>query len=176
MDPSKDKKDTKKTLKALRICSDSYKRRPGPSCMSHDQSLVRENEFKRQRTSVLQLQQCKPVSAASVSSDDSIERFIHFKEEQINTDTDPESQSELDKWFEEEMPLILKNEQIKFHKALSAGSPEESPRLKDENEGQKRISDAFLNFVGVCLRESKKETMADRLWGMFSGSPDEVSL
>lgn len=68
-------------------------------------------------------------------------------------------------WFEEEMPLILKNEQIKFHKALSAGSPEESPRLKDENEGQKRISDAFLNFVGVCLRESKKETMADRLWG-----------
>uniref|UniRef100_A0A673A652 NACHT domain-containing protein n=1 Tax=Sphaeramia orbicularis TaxID=375764 RepID=A0A673A652_9TELE len=65
--------------------------------------------------------------------------------------------------LEENICTFVKNELKKFHKVLSPDYPECLKSLKDEDEEQRRSSEAFLKITLNFLRRMKQEELAERL-------------
>uniref|UniRef100_A0A673A5B9 B30.2/SPRY domain-containing protein n=1 Tax=Sphaeramia orbicularis TaxID=375764 RepID=A0A673A5B9_9TELE len=153
---------------------------PGPSCMSmkSDDSMEREMYFKRGHV-------CEPhpgpgpgpgPSCVSMKSDDSMERETYFKagrpsktqveQQSSEVPTGLQDQTQLDSIFkllEENICTFVKNELKKFHKVLSPDYPQCLESLNDEDEEQRRSSEAFLKITLNFLRRMKQEELAERL-------------
>ncbi|XP_029993928.1 protein NLRC3-like [Sphaeramia orbicularis] len=65
--------------------------------------------------------------------------------------------------LEENICTFVKNELKKFHRVLSTDYPECLESLKDEDEEQRRSSEAFLKITLNFLRRLKHEELAERL-------------
>uniref|UniRef100_A0A672YP65 NACHT domain-containing protein n=1 Tax=Sphaeramia orbicularis TaxID=375764 RepID=A0A672YP65_9TELE len=77
-----------------------------------------------------------------------------------------QDQTQLDSIFkllEENICTFVKNELKKFHRVLSTDYPECLESLKDEDEEQRRSSEAFLKITLNFLRRLKHEELAERL-------------
>uniref|UniRef100_A0A672ZKL2 B30.2/SPRY domain-containing protein n=1 Tax=Sphaeramia orbicularis TaxID=375764 RepID=A0A672ZKL2_9TELE len=77
-----------------------------------------------------------------------------------------QDQTQLDSIFkllEENICTFVKNELKKFHQVLSTDYPECLESLKDEDEEQRRSSEAFLKITVNFLRRMKQEELAERL-------------
>lgn len=65
--------------------------------------------------------------------------------------------------LEENICTFVKNELKKFHQVLSTDYPECLESLSDEDEEQRRSSEAFLKITLNFLRRLKQEELAERL-------------
>ncbi|XP_029994374.1 uncharacterized protein LOC115422264 isoform X2 [Sphaeramia orbicularis] len=77
-----------------------------------------------------------------------------------------QDQTQLDSIFkllEENICTFVKNELKKFHQVLSTDYPECLESLSDEDEEQRRSSEAFLKITLNFLRRLKQEELAERL-------------
>uniref|UniRef100_A0A673A696 NACHT domain-containing protein n=1 Tax=Sphaeramia orbicularis TaxID=375764 RepID=A0A673A696_9TELE len=71
--------------------------------------------------------------------------------------------------LEENICTFVKNELKKFHQVLSTDYPECLESLSDEDEEQRRTSEAFLKITLNFLRMLKQEELAERLHRSQSG-------
>ncbi|XP_029997420.1 NLR family CARD domain-containing protein 3-like [Sphaeramia orbicularis] len=105
----------------------------------------------------------------SCRSDNSMDHRMTFKRVQQQSSevpTDPSHQTHLDSVFkllEENICAFVKNELQKFHKVLSTDYPESLESVKDDDEKQRRSSEAFLEITLHFLRRMKEEELAERL-------------
>uniref|UniRef100_A0A672ZB26 NACHT domain-containing protein n=1 Tax=Sphaeramia orbicularis TaxID=375764 RepID=A0A672ZB26_9TELE len=119
---------------------------PRPSCVSmkSDASIFEPMNFKRQ---------CVP--------DPQVEQ------QSSEVPTGLQDQTQLDSIFkllEENICTFVKNELKKFQQVLSPDYPECLESLKDEDEEQRRSSEAFLQITLNFLRRLKQEELAERLY------------
>uniref|UniRef100_A0A673A621 B30.2/SPRY domain-containing protein n=2 Tax=Sphaeramia orbicularis TaxID=375764 RepID=A0A673A621_9TELE len=166
---------------------------PGPSCVSikSDDSMDRWIDFKAGRVSETHVHSPGPgsrtgsgsgsgtgpgPSCVSIKSDDSMDRWIDFKAGRVSetqveqqsseVPTGLQDQTQLDSIFkllEENICTFVKNELKKFHQVLSTNYPECLESLSDEDEEQRRSSEAFLKITLNFLRRLKQEELAERL-------------
>uniref|UniRef100_A0A672ZAA5 B30.2/SPRY domain-containing protein n=1 Tax=Sphaeramia orbicularis TaxID=375764 RepID=A0A672ZAA5_9TELE len=151
---------------------------PGPSCVSmkSDDSMGRPIYFKRRRVPQTQPGPGPGPSCVSMKSDDSMGRPIYFKKcrvpqtqvEQQSSEvpTGLQDQTQLDSIFqllEENICTFVKNQLKKFQQVLSPDYPECLESLSDEDEEQRRSSEAFLQITLNFLRRLKQEELAERL-------------
>ncbi|XP_030010627.1 NLR family CARD domain-containing protein 3-like [Sphaeramia orbicularis] len=151
---------------------------PGPSCLSmkSDNSIFRLIDFKRGHVCEPQPGPGPGPSCVSMKSDDSMFLPICFKTERVSetqveqqsseVPTGLQDQTQLDSIFkllEENICTFVKNELKKFHQVLSTNYPECSESLKNEDEEQRRSSEAFLRITLNFLRRLKQEELAERL-------------
>uniref|UniRef100_A0A673A7Q1 B30.2/SPRY domain-containing protein n=1 Tax=Sphaeramia orbicularis TaxID=375764 RepID=A0A673A7Q1_9TELE len=166
---------------------------PRPSCVSlkSDDSMDRWIDFKTGRVSQTHVHSPGPgsrtgsgsgsgtgpgPSCVSIKSDDSMDRWIDFKAGRVSetqveqqsseVPTGLQDQTQLDSIFkllEENICTFVKNELKKFHQVLSTNYPECLESLSDEDEEQRRSSEAFLKITLNFLRRLKQEELAERL-------------
>uniref|UniRef100_A0A672ZC48 NACHT domain-containing protein n=1 Tax=Sphaeramia orbicularis TaxID=375764 RepID=A0A672ZC48_9TELE len=111
-----------------------------------------------------------------MKSDDSMDRLIYFKtgrlsqtqveQQSSEVPTGLQDQTQLDSIFkllEENICTFVKNELKKFQQVLSPDYPECFESLKDEDEEQRRSSEAFLKITLNFLRRLKQEELAEHL-------------
>uniref|UniRef100_A0A672ZB16 NACHT domain-containing protein n=1 Tax=Sphaeramia orbicularis TaxID=375764 RepID=A0A672ZB16_9TELE len=149
---------------------------PRPSCVSmkSDASMDQPVQFKTGR--VPQPQPGPGPSCVSMKSDDYMFQGINFKRRRLSqpqveqqsseVPTGLQDQTQLDSIFkllEENICAFVKNELRKFHQVLSTDYPECFESLKDEDEEQRRSSEAFLKITLNFLRSLKQEELAERL-------------
>ncbi|XP_030014901.1 NLR family CARD domain-containing protein 3-like [Sphaeramia orbicularis] len=151
---------------------------PGPSCMSmkSDNSMEPPLYFTRGHVCDPQPGPGPGPSCVSMKSDDSMGRGINFKTGRVSetqveqqsseVPTGLQDQTQLDSIFkllEENICTFVKNELKKFHQVLSPDYPECLESLSDEDEEQRRRSEAFLKITLNFLRRMKQEELAERL-------------
>ncbi|XP_030013383.1 LOW QUALITY PROTEIN: NACHT, LRR and PYD domains-containing protein 4E-like [Sphaeramia orbicularis] len=111
-----------------------------------------------------------------MKSDDSMFLPICFKTGRVSetqveqqsseVPTGLQDQTQLDSIFkllEENICTFVKNELKKFHQVLSTDYPQCLESLSDEDEEQRRSSEAFLKITLNFLRRMKQEELAERL-------------
>uniref|UniRef100_A0A672YL44 B30.2/SPRY domain-containing protein n=1 Tax=Sphaeramia orbicularis TaxID=375764 RepID=A0A672YL44_9TELE len=110
-------------------------------------------------------------SCVSFRSDRSKQNPPYFSAETVEqqsseVSSDQQHQTQLDSIFkllEENICTFVMNELKKFHQVLSTDYPECLESLKDEDEEQRRSSEAFLKITLNFLRRLKQEELAERL-------------
>ncbi|XP_039647591.1 protein NLRC3-like [Perca fluviatilis] len=195
MDQCKDRGTTlsgelDRQTKAQRIHQRPDSPEPEPSCVSFksDQSKEWPLWFKNQAspTAETKMKKTEP-SGVSFKSDWSDPCLINFKGEQPSAakrvdqensevpigQSTQQDQTHLDSIFmllEENIVTFVKNELKKIQKVLSPDYPEcsESQR-EDEDEEQRRSTEAFLKITLHFLRRIKQDELADRLERSRSG-------
>uniref|UniRef100_A0A673A8C8 NACHT domain-containing protein n=1 Tax=Sphaeramia orbicularis TaxID=375764 RepID=A0A673A8C8_9TELE len=153
---------------------------PGPSCVSmkSDDSMSLPICFK---TGCASETQPGPApgsgpSCVSMKSDNSMDPPLLFKrghvcepqveQQSSEVPTGLQDQTQLDSIFkllEENICTFVKNQLKKFHQILSPDYPECLESLSDEDEEQRRSSEAFLKITLNFLRRLKQEELAERL-------------
>ncbi|XP_030014900.1 protein NLRC3-like [Sphaeramia orbicularis] len=155
---------------------------PGPSCVSMKSTDSKDFglNFKQDRSSESAIHQ-RPESSGpdpgpgsscmSFKSDWSRRYPPNFSTETVEQQssevpTGLQDQTQLDSIFkllEENICTFVKNELKKFHQVLSTDYPECLESLSDEDEEQRRSSEAFLKITLNFLRRMKQEELAERL-------------
>uniref|UniRef100_A0A673ATM1 B30.2/SPRY domain-containing protein n=1 Tax=Sphaeramia orbicularis TaxID=375764 RepID=A0A673ATM1_9TELE len=153
---------------------------PGPSCVSMkstdslDRSIVFKPDGSSESVIHQRPQSCEPdpgPSCVSFRSDLSMENPQVFSTETVEQQssevpTGLQDQTQLDSIFkllEENICTFVKNELKKFQQVLSPDYPECLESLSDEDEEQRRSSEAFLRITLNFLRRLKQEELAERL-------------
>uniref|UniRef100_A0A673BCT2 B30.2/SPRY domain-containing protein n=1 Tax=Sphaeramia orbicularis TaxID=375764 RepID=A0A673BCT2_9TELE len=155
---------------------------PEPSCVSmkSDGSMADIINFKQRSSSEPEIyyrpESSGPdprpgSSSASFRSDQSMRNPPWFSAETVEQQssevpTGLQDQTQLDSIFkllEENICTFVKNELKKFHQVLSTDYPECLESLSDEDEEQRRRSEAFLKITLNFLRRLKQEELAERL-------------
>ncbi|XP_030007134.1 protein NLRC3-like [Sphaeramia orbicularis] len=122
---------------------------PGPSCVSYSSDWSMEPPFNFQ-----------------TSTQHPVNMRWRVEQQSSEVPTGLQDQTQLDSIFkllEENICTFVKNELKKFHQVLSADYPEDLENLSDEDEEQRRSSEAFLKITLNFLRRLKQEELAERL-------------
>uniref|UniRef100_A0A673A885 B30.2/SPRY domain-containing protein n=1 Tax=Sphaeramia orbicularis TaxID=375764 RepID=A0A673A885_9TELE len=150
----------------------------GPSCVSmkSDYSMETPLLFKRGHVCESQPGPGPGPSCVSMKSGESMFLLIKFKrcrvsetqveQQSSEVPTGLQDQTQLDSIFkllEENICTFVKNELKKFHQVLSTDYPECLESLSDEDEEQRRSSEAFLKITLNFLRMMKQEELAECL-------------
>ncbi|XP_041834299.1 NLR family CARD domain-containing protein 3-like isoform X2 [Melanotaenia boesemani] len=156
---------------AKRVCQDhGPESGPGPSCVSYNSNRSKDimNDFKRRK--VENPERCCVLNNKPAGSCQRKHSCINLRVDQQTSELPSaqfaqQHQTQLDSIFmrlEDGIITFVKNELRMIQKVLSQREEEEV--LKDENEGQKRISrEAMIQITVDFLRRMKQDELAERL-------------